>query len=301
MSYDAQVIAQIPLGMVEADENFNARRIYDPGRIEALAESIKAIGLETPLEVSRKPDGSGYFLIAGFRRRRALYKIHGDDAAKVQVPCRIVSEGTLAERMLRNLVSDEGHEPVRRCDQARRFHYLIAECGVPLEHLARVATLKPAFVEQLVTCWKNLSPAIRDAWEKSQSREREIPLGLLVSWSKLPVEDQRKAFEAYLDPDAAYRGATGEELDDEFLAKDFEPPKPKPRKPRRGAKFTPAKILSASRIQSARDQLQKDRDMNAEKRGALKALAWVLGETESINFARLGGTEKGTWHEKKRS
>jgi len=296
MSYEQGTLAMLPLGIIEANEEFNARRVYDPVKIASLAESIKTIGLETPLEVARRFADNGearYFLIAGFRRRLALMQIHGQDAARVQVPCRILSDsrGDIAQYMLRNLVSDEGHEPVRRCDQARRFHYLVTECKIPVAHIAKVVTMRPDLVEQLVFCWQSLTPALRDAWEKSQSRDREIPLGLLASWAKKAPEDQRIALEHYLDPDAATRGSMGEDEDDFMLSEgqDFvEKPKPKPKpKPKQAGK-----PLDAFRIRQMRERIQKDRHMTNEKRGAMKALSWALGETSSISWATTDTTRR---------
>jgi len=281
-------IAMIPLGLIAADESFNARQVYEPQRITALAHSIDAIGLETPLEVSRREDG-GYDLIAGFRRRRALYQLLGSEADHKQIPCRVVPPATVEERMLKNLVSDEGHEPVRRSDQARRFHYLVVTRAVPVAMISRVVTMSPKFVQDLVTCWQNLTPQIRDSWEKSQSRERELPMSMLIDWAKLAPEDQRAAFEHYLDPDAAYRESSGEEIDDEdYFAESKKPNKPK--------KPSPASekgvIRTKGNIVRAVEMISKG-PMTPERRGALKALAWVLGEKEGLTFERSGETEKG--------
>lgn len=281
-------IAMIPLGYITADESFNARQVYEPQRITALANSIDAIGLETPLEVSRREDG-GYDLIAGFRRRRALYQLLGAEAGEKQVPCRIVSSATVEERMLKNLVSDEGHEPVRRSDQARRFHYLVVTRSVPVATISRVVTMSQQLVQDLVTCWQNLTPQIRDSWEKSQSRERELPMSMLIDWAKLPPEDQQTSFEQYLDPDASYRESSGEEIeDDDYFAEGN-----KPKKPKKSLSSEKVKVRSKGSIARAKETISGG-PITPERRGALKALAWVLGETEGLSFEqRSVETEKG--------
>lgn len=60
-------VEQIPLAEIEENENNS----YAQNDIDALAESIKVIGLQQPLVVRRKTEG-GYLLLAGHRRRNAL-------------------------------------------------------------------------------------------------------------------------------------------------------------------------------------------------------------------------------------
>ncbi|MBX3161997.1 MAG: ParB/RepB/Spo0J family partition protein [Deltaproteobacteria bacterium] len=73
------------------------RQRFDEEKLKELADSIRVHGIIVPLVVRPRPDGSGYFLIAGERRWRAAQRagVH-----EVPVVVQDVAEATALERAL---------------------------------------------------------------------------------------------------------------------------------------------------------------------------------------------------------
>lgn len=90
----APVIQKLPLSLIYANDE-QARKIFDEGKLQELAASIRAEGLISPITV--RPDGTGkYMIVAGERRYRActiagleevdaIVKELGDDSLTYQM------------------------------------------------------------------------------------------------------------------------------------------------------------------------------------------------------------------------
>ena len=75
-------LRQIPLSKIYPNP-YQPRRIFDTAALNELADSIRRLGIITPLTVRR--EGEGYMLISGERRLRAS-KIAGLE----KVPCYVI-------------------------------------------------------------------------------------------------------------------------------------------------------------------------------------------------------------------
>lgn len=79
-------ILRLSLGLIEVKPQ--VRKHFDEDELKALAESIKAVGLQEPLTVMEE-DSHKYTLVNGERRYRALKLIYGDDFQNTMVECYV--------------------------------------------------------------------------------------------------------------------------------------------------------------------------------------------------------------------
>lgn len=81
-------ILRLSLGLIEVKPQ--VRKHFDEEELKALAESIKAVGLQEPLTVMEEdPHSHKYTLVNGERRYRALKLIYGDDFQNTMVECYV--------------------------------------------------------------------------------------------------------------------------------------------------------------------------------------------------------------------
>ena len=81
-------ILRLSLGLIEVKPQ--VRKHFDEEELKALAESIKAVGLQEPLTVMEEdPHSRKYTLVNGERRYRALKLIYGDDFQNTMVECYV--------------------------------------------------------------------------------------------------------------------------------------------------------------------------------------------------------------------
>lgn len=81
-------ILRLSLGLIEVKPQ--VRKHFDVEELKALAESIKAVGLQEPLTVMEEdPHSHKYTLVNGERRYRALKLIYGDDFQNTMVECYV--------------------------------------------------------------------------------------------------------------------------------------------------------------------------------------------------------------------
>ena len=81
-------ILRLSLGLIEVKPQ--VRKHFDVEELKALAESIKAEGLQEPLTVMEEdPHSHKYTLVNGERRYRALKLIYGDDFQNTMVECYV--------------------------------------------------------------------------------------------------------------------------------------------------------------------------------------------------------------------
>ena len=81
-------ILRLSLGLIEVKPQ--VRKHFDEEELKALAESIKAVGLQEPLTVMEEdPHSHKYTLVNGERRYRALKLIYGEDFQNTMVECYV--------------------------------------------------------------------------------------------------------------------------------------------------------------------------------------------------------------------
>ncbi len=128
------------------------RRSFSENAIAELAASIRQYGLLSPLTVRRA--GSGYELIAGERRLRALRLLGEIETDALLLP---VSEGDSA---LIALIENIQRENLNFFEEAEACQALIEQHGLTREELCRRLCRSPSAVANRLRLLK-LSPAVR--------------------------------------------------------------------------------------------------------------------------------------------
>jgi ParB family transcriptional regulator, chromosome partitioning protein len=106
------------------------RHKFDEAKLGELADSIKVHGIIVPLVVRPRPEGGGYFLIAGERRWRAAQRagVH-----EVPVVVQDVEEATALERAL---VENLQRADLGPLEEAAAYARLVDEYGLTQDEIA---------------------------------------------------------------------------------------------------------------------------------------------------------------------
>lgn len=132
----------MPVGAIAVNPR-QPRRRFDPERLAALAESVRAQGLVQPVVV--RPLGLGrYELVAGERRWRAARQ-----AGLATVPALVRETGD-RDSLLVALVENVAREDLSPLEEARAYAVLQDEFALPLAEIAeRVGRSKPSVSNRL--------------------------------------------------------------------------------------------------------------------------------------------------------
>jgi ParB family transcriptional regulator, chromosome partitioning protein len=134
---DAGELRELPVGLIKPNPE-QPRTNFDPEALAALAASIEASGVVSPILVRPLPDGS-YELVAGERRWRAAQQ-----AGVEKVPA-VVRDQAKAERLQAALIENMVREDLNPVEEAKACAALVEELGLTKEELAkRVGRSRPA-------------------------------------------------------------------------------------------------------------------------------------------------------------
>ena len=122
-------LREIPVTSIRANP-FQPRREFDQGALDDLASSIEASGLPQPIVV--RPHRSGYELIAGERRWRAVQKLGWEKVPAVVKD--VDDQALLTLALIENLQRDD----LSAIDAARGYQRLIDEFKLPHAEVARL-------------------------------------------------------------------------------------------------------------------------------------------------------------------
>jgi ParB/RepB/Spo0J family partition protein len=264
------------------DEGWNARRTYDPAKIQELAESIRERGQLMPGNVLRIPEGSTeyergirYRLIAGFRRAKAL-DLLGIEEMRVTVGTTsdlASSKGGARAAKLTNLSENLDREDLTTYELAEAVAQLHAEGGLTIDQIAGSLKKSPAYFYNITRALKRLAPELLEAWRRDHpgmTAKRAIELSTLPHavqvdrWKALGYNDAKG--DRILG--APKPGAEGEDNDGPRGGRDTKP---------------------TSRILRVVLEKLPELDLRpAERELAQSLIAWVLGEGKAPKaFGRL--------------
>ena len=159
-------ILRLSLGLIEVKPQ--VRKHFDEEELKALAESIKAVGLQEPLTVMEEdPHSHKYTLVNGERRYRALKLIYGDDFQNTMVECYVRAKPVEENhKKLLQIVDNEVRSGLTVSELVSTIRYLeIAKAlgGVTSAKMTKLYALAdydcPAFLEPLMsmtTSYQNL-------------------------------------------------------------------------------------------------------------------------------------------------
>jgi ParB family chromosome partitioning protein len=142
LSAPSTSLRELPLDDI-APNHRQPRTEFDDEALDALAASIKAVGVLQPVVVRQKPDGA-YELIVGERRWRAARR-----AGLERIPAVVREAGE--EDMLRDALIENLHrEDLNPLEEAAAYRQLLEDLGMTHEQLAeRVGRSRAAITNAL--------------------------------------------------------------------------------------------------------------------------------------------------------
>lgn len=170
-------IYKIPIPLIDPNP-YQPRRVFDEGRLEELAKSIRSDGLIQPIVV--RPNGARYTLIVGERRWRAA-KVAGmtEIPAIVQeIPSDRLLEVTLIENIQR--------EDLNPIETAQAFERMVRELEISHEEIANRTGKDRSTITNLLRLLK-LPIDIQQL-----VAERRISMGHARAILGLPDEEQQR-------------------------------------------------------------------------------------------------------------
>jgi ParB/RepB/Spo0J family partition protein len=158
----SEAIQLIPLDRIMPDPANRRVGGFDQAKLEQLAESIKAVGVQQPAVVRRIPagdprqnSGADYELVAGERRWRSS-RLAGMD----YLPC-IVRDLDDAATLRIQIIENLQREDLHPLDEADGYARLIEEGQYDVEHVAAELGRSPSYVYQRLKL-RDLIPAARE-------------------------------------------------------------------------------------------------------------------------------------------
>src|SRR5687767_15392866 len=124
----SEEMIELDIDLIEPN-NFQPRTTFDEGRLEQLAQSIRANGIIQPLLV-RRTSGEKYQLVAGERRWRASQR-----AGLHRVPC-IVKEIPEDKMLELALIENIQRQELNAIEEANAYKRLIESLGLTQEEVA---------------------------------------------------------------------------------------------------------------------------------------------------------------------
>ena len=146
------VVRDIAIDEIDPNQD-QPRREFDKAALEQLADSIREVGVLSPILVVE--DGMRYRIVAGERRYRASRL-----AGLTSVPC-IVRSMTTEQQMEAALIENLQREDLNAIEEAMAIQSLMQECGYTQEMAAkRLGRSRPSVANSLRLL--NLPKAVQD-------------------------------------------------------------------------------------------------------------------------------------------
>lgn len=184
MTTDATAAFQlIEIGRVH-ESSLNHRKIFDPSKLDELAQSIRAKGVLTPLLV--RPNAKGVEIAAGHRRYRAA-KLAG----VTELPC-VVREMSDSDFLEVLVIENDQREDVHPLEEAEGYRSLMTKASYSVEKIAERVGRSEKYVYDRVKLLQLTKPA------QKLFLDGKITAGHAILLARLKPKDQERA----IDPEA---------------------------------------------------------------------------------------------------
>jgi len=170
-------IKALPLSKIVVDETFNGRKTST--NVDSLKRSIEAQGLDNPLTVWHREDGS-HFLVAGFRRFRALKEL-GIKSAE----CTIRRFDGVSDAILVNIAENVERENMRAADVSQAILGLKRDYGMSAKDISNKIGVDVSLVYKYLNIEEKINPEILGFWH-NPNLPIVIPVEMLLKWSAVP-------------------------------------------------------------------------------------------------------------------
>lgn len=184
----------------------NEKNFYSLDGIEELAANIELVGLQQPLRVRPKDDGSGRFVVeSGHRRREAIKLLVNEGKVRFQgVPCIVErTQESEAMRELRLIYANSSTRDMTDADLARQAErvtellYQLKEEGVEFpgrmrDHVAEACKVSASKLATLKVIQDHLPEQYRAEWDAGK-----MSTDAAYKIAKAPAELQARICSAY--------------------------------------------------------------------------------------------------------
>lgn len=176
-----------------SDPTWNSRLFVDPKKIEALAESIKARGLQQPVRLALvsgelNSDEAKYELVAGSRRLAACKLIgmteFGDEDTVV---VEYGGDEAGSDKVIDNIVENMQREDLSTYEQARALSTLRG-AGLSLEQVKTQTGVAKSQISTLVKAFETLPDEIKQEWAQ---RNPVLTINFMSSLGALKDPDKQ--------------------------------------------------------------------------------------------------------------
>lgn len=244
---------------IEVDDTFNARTEYPEEEIEALAQSIQEKGLLNPPTLRHRPHRKpSYFLVAGFKRLRALRRL-----GVGKVPARLCRSERDVDAYLLNLAENTDRSDLSAFDLAQRCAWLSENYGLSGTEISQRVKLSKAHVNNLIRLTKQLHPEVLSAF---RAEHPAAQVQRLVGLCSRAPEDQLKVWNQLQQLERRAAARTQEQLQQEDTESS-------PDEGELAGKGRPTQRV----MQKAIKALQRLPEPDEWRRGYIEALQWALG------------------------
>lgn len=176
----------IPVKLISTGMNTNPRRYFDSGEMAAMQDSMRAVGLTTPILV--RPYEGGYQLVAGERRLRNFIIVFGEDSEIPALVREMTDEEALAAALTENVVRT-AMTPVEEAEAAAK---VLGDCKGDRQEAANRLGWKPDMLNKRLGLM-HASDKVRAALQ-----ERKVSLGHAELLAACRKESQDAALEHLL-------------------------------------------------------------------------------------------------------
>jgi ParB/RepB/Spo0J family partition protein len=174
----------IPMGMIVADDEFNARKNLDDDNtgdgghdFKSLVHSIKMDGQLSPVMVAVVREyPNKYFLVSGFRRFYAMSRTKEEGGLGLEsIKATIYqteddSPVDLKELKYLNLIENEARKNLNPYERALRYHDLVSNHEDKGAQIAKRVSLDPSYVNRLVAAM-DMDPKVIERFKLEWSPE----------------------------------------------------------------------------------------------------------------------------------
>lgn len=199
------VVQQIPLDLLVIPEwNSRASSVEDKAEQKELADlaaSVKARGVQTPIEVQAMDDGK-YLLVFGNRRVKAARL-----AGLPHVPSIVTASTTENERRMRNIDENLKRKNLTSYEEARVFAEL-RKMGLKNPEISSVFGVSAQKVSNLAVCMEKLPPPIISEWKVQNPVATDTFLRELATDKTYPTPEKKMQAWDEAVADAADKGKT---------------------------------------------------------------------------------------------
>lgn len=263
-------LAQILVAQI-ADPAWNSRVTDSPEEDAQLAESVRRVGVQTPVKV-QQIDADHYMLIFGTRRLRAAR-----EAGLLSIPAMVspptpqLAGSTYAmTAMMDNATENMARKDLSPYEQARAFADLRG-AGWKLDDVAARSGTSKSHISNLVTIYTKVDPLILTEWKKAAPAATTTFLRTLAG-----EEDRNKQIEMYKAKERLGEASVDDEADS------IEADEESDESDEKDETGTPKEKKSYTVPKARADLLRKRIKATKAPALALAVLKYLIGEEESI-------------------